>query len=82
MALTDESQAIVERISEAANNIKTTIDENVLNRLEDENIGFIEEAITEEVAIAMEQLAEQVEEATNGVVVIFDLENDDVPEDE
>lgn len=81
MALEEQNQQIVERVVEAANTIKTLLDDNILVRVEDDNIGFVEANITEEVAVVMEELVQQTEEAVNGVSVIFDLEGD-LSEDE
>nr|DAP10422.1 MAG TPA: hypothetical protein [Caudoviricetes sp.] len=76
MALEEQNQQIVERVVEAANTIKTLLDDNILTRVEDDNIGFVEANITEDVAVVMEELVQQTEEAVNGVSVIFDLEGD------
>ena len=81
MALEEQNQQIVERVVEAANTIKTVLDDNILVRVEDDNIGFVEANITEDVAVVMEELVQQTEEAVNGVSVIFDLEGD-LSEDE
>lgn len=81
MALEEQNQQIVERVVEAANTIKTLLDDNILVRVEDDNIGFVEANITEDVAVVMEELVQQTEEAVNGVSVIFDLEGD-LSEDE
>ena len=76
MALEEQTQQIVERVVEAANTIKTLLDDNILTRVEDDNIGFVEANITEDIANTMEELVQQTEEAVNGVSVIFDLEGD------
>lgn len=81
MALEEQNQQIVERVVEAANTIKTLLDDNILTRVEDDNIGFVETNITEDVAVVMEELVQQTEEAVNGVAIIFDLEGD-LSEDE
>ena len=81
MALEEQNQQIVERVVEAANTIKTLLDDNILTRVEDDNIGFVEANITEDIANTMEELVQQTEEAVNGVSIIFDLEGD-LPEDE
>ena len=76
MALEEQNQQIVERVVEAANT-----DDNILTRVEDDNIGFVEANITEDIANTMEELVQQTEEAVNGVSIIFDLEGD-LSEDE
>lgn len=81
MALEEQNQQIVERVVEAANMIKTLLDDNILTRVEDDNIGFVEANITEDIANTMEELVQQTEEAVNGVSIIFDLEGD-LTEDE
>ena len=81
MALEEQNQQIVERVVEAANTIKTLLDDNILTRVEDDNIGFVETNIIEDVAVVMEELVQQTEEAVNGVAIIFDLEGD-LSEDE
>ena len=81
MALEEQNQQIVERVVEAANTIKTLLDDNILTRVEDDNIGFVETNITEDIANTMEELVQQTEEAVNGVSIIFDLEGD-LSEDE
>nr|DAJ14929.1 MAG TPA: hypothetical protein [Myoviridae sp. ctfuG5]DAN24586.1 MAG TPA: hypothetical protein [Caudoviricetes sp.] len=81
MALEEQNQQIVERVVEAANTIKTLLDDNILTRVEDDNIGFVEANITEDIANTMEELVQQTEEAVNGVSIIFDLEGD-LTEDE
>lgn len=81
MALEEQNQQIVERVVEAANTIKTLLDDNILTRVEDDNIGFVEANITEDIANTMEELLQQTEEAVNGVSIIFDLEGD-LSEDE
>ena len=81
MALEEQNQQIVERVVEAANTIKTLLDDNILTRVEDDNIGFVEANITEDIANTMEELVQQTEEAVNGVTIIFDLEGD-LSEDE
>lgn len=81
MALEEQNQQIVERVVEAANTIKTLLDDNILTRVEDDNIVFVEANITEDIANTMEELVQQTEEAVNGVSIIFDLEGD-LPEDE
>lgn len=81
MALEEQNQQIVERVVEAANTIKTLLDDNILTRVEDDNIGFVETNITEDVAVVMEELVQQTEETVNGVAIIFDLEGD-LSEDE
>lgn len=81
MALEEQNQQIVERVVEAANTIKTLLDDNILTRVEDDNIGFVETNITEDIANTMEELVQQTEEAVNGVSIIFDLEGD-LTEDE
>nr|DAQ24211.1 MAG TPA: hypothetical protein [Caudoviricetes sp.] len=81
MALEEQNQQIVERVVEAANTIKTLLDDNILTRVEDDNIGFVEANITEDIANTMEELVQQTEEAVNGVSIIFDLEGD-LSEDE
>lgn len=81
MALEEQNQQIVERVVEAANTIKTLLDDNILTRVEDDNIVFVEANITEDIANTMEELVQQTEEAVNGVSIIFDLEGD-LTEDE
>ena len=81
MALEEQNQQIVERVVEAANTIKTLLDDNILTRVEDDNIVFVEANITEDIANTMEELVQQTEEAVNGVSIIFDLEGD-LSEDE
>ena len=76
MALEEQNQQIVESVVEAANTIKTLLDDNILTRVEDDNIGFVEANITEDIANTMEELVQQTEEAVNGVSIIFDLEGD------
>ena len=81
MALEEQNQQIAERVVEAANTIKTLLDDNILTCVEDDNIGFVEANITEDIANTMEELVQQTEEAVNGVSIIFDLEGD-LTEDE
>lgn len=76
MALPEEKEQIVERVVDAANDIVQTINEGIIDRVNDNSIGYIEDNIIEDVAIAMEELADTVRDQINGVTVIFDLDND------
>jgi hypothetical protein len=76
MALPEEKEQIVERVVDAANDIVQTINEGIIDRVNDDSIGYIEDNIIEDVAIAMEELADTVRDQINGVTVIFDLDND------
>ena len=76
MALPEEKEQIVERVVDAANDIVQTINEGIIDRVNDDSVGYIEDNIIEDVAIAMEELADTVRNQINGVTVIFDLDND------
>nr|DAR94081.1 MAG TPA: hypothetical protein [Caudoviricetes sp.] len=76
MALPEEKEQIVERVVDAANDIVQTINEGIIDRVNDDSVGYIEDNIIEDVAIAMEELADTVRDQINGVTVIFDLDND------
>lgn len=76
MALPEEKEQIVERVVDAANDIIQTINEGIIDRVNDDSVGYIEDNIIEDVAIAMEELADTVRDQINGVTVIFDLDND------
>lgn len=82
MALPEEKEQIVERVVDAANDIIQTINEGIIDRVNDDSIGYIEDNIIEDVAIAMEELADTVRDQINGVTVIFDLDNDNSSLDE
>ena len=76
MALPEEKEQIVERVVDAANDIVNTINEGIIDRVNNDSVGYIEDNIIEDVAIAMEELADTVRDQINGVTVIFDLDND------
>ena len=76
MALPEEKEQIVERVVDAANDIIQTINEGIIDRVNDDSVGYIEDNIIEDVAIAMEELVDTVRDQINGVTVIFDLDND------
>ena len=76
MALPEEKEQIVERVVDAANDIIQTINEGIIDRVNDDSVGYIEDNIIEDVAITMEELADTVRDQINGVTVIFDLDND------
>lgn len=76
MVLPEEKEQIVERVVDAANDIIQTINEGIIDRVNDDSVGYIEDNIIEDVAIAMEELADTVRDQINGVTVIFDLDND------
>lgn len=76
MALPEEKEQIVERVVDAVNDIVQTINEGIIDRVNDDSVGYIEDNIIEDVAIAMEELADTVRDQINGVTVIFDLDND------
>ena len=76
MALPEEKEQIVERVVDAANDIVQTINEGIIDRVNDDSVGYIEDNIIEDVAIAMEELADTVRNQINGVTVIFDLDKD------
>ena len=82
MALPEEKEQIVERVVDAANDIVQTINEGIIDRVNDDNVGYIEDNIIEDVAIAMEELADTVRDQINGVTVIFDLDNDNSSEEQ
>ena len=82
MALSEEKEQIVERVVDAANDIVQTINEGIIDRVNDDNVGYIEDNIIEDVAIAMEELADTVRDQINGVTVIFDLDNDNSSEEQ
>lgn len=76
MAFSEEKEQIVERVVDAANDIVQTINEGIIDRVNDDSVGYIEDNIIEDVAIAMEELADTVRDQINEVTVIFDLDND------
>lgn len=81
MALPEEKEQIVERVVDAANDIVQTINEGIIDRVNDDSVGYIEDNIIEDVAIAMEELADTVRDQINGITVIFDLDNDNSSEE-
>ena len=81
MALPEEKEQIVERVVDAANDIIQTINEGIIDRVNDDSVGYIEDNIIEDVAIAMEELADTVRDQINGVTVIFDLDNDNLSDE-
>lgn len=81
MALPEEKEQIIDRVVDAANDIVQTINEGIIDRVNDDSVGYIEDNIIEDVAIAMEELADTVRDQINGITVIFDLDNDNSSEE-
>lgn len=82
MALSEQQEQVVERVLNASQDIIQTVTESVVDRIESDDVGYVTDNITEEVATTMEELAELVRTELTGVTVIFDLDNDNSSEDQ
>lgn len=82
MALSEQQEQVVERVMNASQDIIQTVTESVVDRIENDDVGYVTDNITEEVAVTMEELAEHVRNEVNGVTIIFDLDNDNSSEDQ
>ena len=76
MALSEQQEQVVERVLNASQDIIQTVTESVVDRIENDDVGYVTDNITEEVAVTMEELAEHVRNEVNDVTIIFDLDND------